>query len=211
MSTITDYDTLKTAVARWLKRDNLDAFIPDYISFGENRLWYGDVGQFPTLPLRLKQMQATDDTNSIGTDSTIPLQRGYIDTISLRVNAAGRFYPLRYLAPQQFSEYESENSDPNYYTFKDGSISVAPLAGGAYRHDYYAKEMALSAADNENDLLTNFPELYLWAACIEGCLDIQNHDLAAQFSLRLSGRLSAIQTSDFNTAAGGSLGIVVGR
>jgi len=208
---ITTYDTLKTAVARWLKRDDLTAYIPDYITFGEHRLWYGDEGQFPTKPVRLKMMQVP----ATGTISSgliqYPTDGSLVEIERLSASSGGVTWPLTYLSPQQFAEYESKTGDPKYFTFRNFSILTAPVGSATYTMDYYAKPTALSGSNSTTQPLIYFPELYLFAACIEGALDMQNDQLAARFAARLQGRINAIQRVENHQQPGGSLCVQVGR
>lgn len=215
---ITNYTTLQTAVARWLKRDDLTAYIPDYIAFGENRLWYGDKGQFQTLPLRLRIMQATDTGTIASQRIVLPsvttsgvVVSSYIETQRISVSNNGTTLPLRYLPPQQFAEQEAKTGGPSYYTFKNGAIYTAASDGSAYTHDYYGKKSPLTTTLTTNAILTAYPELYLWAACVEGALDIMSDSMAQRFAAKLQGRINALNGVDANSYAGGSLAVTVGR
>ena len=210
---ITTYAELQTAVARWLKRDDLTAYIPDYIAFGENRLWYGDKGQFPTDPLRSRANEGSE-TGTLDTASPIvPFNKTdssyYLGTISLTFTSGGTTWALRYLSPQNFNNVSLEGSSPQYYTFKDGVINLAPSAAGPWAHSFYKKSLPLSASST--GLLSYYPELYLYAACIEGALDIGGDTLAARFAARFQGRLNAINTAQKASPAGGSLAVTIGR
>lgn len=209
---ITTYATLQTAVARWLKRDDLTAQIPDYIQLGENRLWYGDKGQFETKPLRLREMQApATGTISSQTILTYSATFPYLETQRLSVTSGGDTWALRYLPPQQFAEYEAQTGDPQFYTLLNDSIKTAPSNSLAYSHDYYYRPLALSVTNTATSILVAYPELYLFAACIEGALDIMSDSMAARFQSRLQARINALQSSQANSVAGGSLAVTIGR
>lgn len=212
---ITSYSELKTAVARWLKRDDLTDLIPDYIAFGENRLWYGDRGQFPTKPFRARLMEFSNG-GTIASQTIPPSYLGdttnsYIETISLSVTSGSDQYDLRYLPPHQFSNYESQPGNPKFYTYQNQQIYTAPSTALPFRHYYYSKYPALSNAAPTNDLFVAYPELYLWAACIEGALDIMSDSMAARFAAKYQGRADAITLADKNRMAGGSLSVTIGR
>jgi hypothetical protein len=216
---ITNYSELQTAVARWLKRDDLTALIPDYIQLGENRLWHGDEGQFKTKPLRIKLMQETETGTIASQVITYPFATNgagtvyftHLETQRLSVTSGGDTWALRYLPPQQFAEKEAATGDPQYYTFLNNQIKTAPSNALAYTHDYYRRFASLSVDDTGNVILTNYPELYLFAACIEGALDIMSDSMAARFASRLQARINALQSSQGNSMAGGSLAVTIGR
>lgn len=216
---ITNYSELQTAVARWLKRDDLTAYIPDYISFGENRLWYGDKGQFPTSPLRLKIMQSTETGTISSQRIVLPTTvngdgvtvYSYLETQRLSVSSGGDTWPLRYLPPQQYAEKEAGTSDPSFYTFRNGAIYTAQSTALSYTHDYYVKRGHLATNLTTSPIMTAYPELYLFAACIEGALDIMSDSMAARFAARLQARIAALNSVETASYAGGSLGITIGR
>lgn len=216
---ITNYATLQTAVARWLKRDDLTTYIPDYIQFGENRLWYGDKGQFPTSPLRLKIMQYTDTGTISNQRISLPAAvngngittYSYLETQRLSVSSGGDTWALRYLPPHQYAEKEAGSGDPNFYTFRSGAIYTAQSNALSYTHDYYAKYGHLTDNLTTSAVLTAYPELYLFAACIEGALDIVSDSMAARFAARLQARIGAINSIETASFAGGSLAVTIGR
>lgn len=209
---ITNYTELQTAVARWLKRDDLTAYIPDYIAFGENRLWNGDKGQFQTNPLRIREMQRSE-TGTIAAasialgDATYP----YLETQRLSVSNGGSTWALRYLPPHQFAEKEAATGDAQWYTIINGQIKTAPSSTLAYSHDFYYRPLSLSDTNTTSVVLTPYPELYLFAACLEGSLDIMSDAMSARFSSRLQAKLNALQSSQANSLAGGSLAVTIGR
>lgn len=55
---ITNYGTLKTAIANWLANSTLTAYIPDFVNNAHQRIFYGAVGtQFDSPPLRVRAME----------------------------------------------------------------------------------------------------------------------------------------------------------
>jgi hypothetical protein len=207
---ITTYATLQTAVARWLKRDDLTTQIPDYIAFGENRLWYGDKGQFQTTPLRTR-LQIINHEGTIASQR-IDLSANYLETQSLSVSSGGKRWALRYLPPHQFVEHEAKDGDPQYYTMLDEeNLKTAPSNSLAFVHNYYWSFPSLTTTNISNELLIKHPELYLFAACVEGALDIMSDSMAARFAAKLQAKINALQQSQANQMAGGSLAVTIGR
>jgi hypothetical protein len=182
-------------------------------------LWYGDKGQFPTSPLRLKIMQATETGTISNQRIVLPSTvngdgvtvYSYLETQRLSVSSGGDTWALRYLPPQQYAEKEAGSSDPNFYTFRNGAIYTAQSNALAYTHDYYQKRGHLSDTLTTSPIMTAYPELYLFAACIEGALDIMSDSMAARFAARLQARIGAINSIETASFAGGSLAVTIGR
>lgn len=207
---ITTYDELKTAVARWLKRDDLTAYIPDYITLAEERIWHGDEGQFPTPALRYFVNESQDSgTSTLG--GIVALPSDYLSTLSFYITSGGIKRELRYITPQQYAQKANDSGLPNYYTIKVGSIYMAGTTDCAFTHDYYRPLTALSSSNTSNGLLTSHPGIYLDAACLEGAKDTMNWPLADRFASSLRGKIISLMRTSKDMPAGGSMAVTVGR
>lgn len=207
---ITTYDELKTAVARWMKRDDLTAYIPDYIALAETRFWYGNKGPFPTVPLRFMYMQA-EASGTVGVGGIIQPSANLLELISISVTSGGVTIPLRYLSPAQLAEKSTDSNTPQFYTFRNQAIYVAGSGAATYSYDGYSKFESLSSSVTSNPLLAYHPDIYLMGACLEGCIDTQNDQAAARFASNLAGRINALTANDAARHAGGSLAVTVAR
>lgn len=54
---ITNYGTLKTAIASWLARSDLTSYIPYFVANAQQRIFYGAVGQFDSPAIRVRAME----------------------------------------------------------------------------------------------------------------------------------------------------------
>jgi hypothetical protein len=118
---------------------------------------------------------------------------------------------LRYLAPANFSERVNNTTDAGFYSILNNTIVTAGSGAGAYQHDYYAKLLPLNSTNTTNALLTEAPNVYLFAACLEAALDLRDEQLEAQMYRRMVGAINALQNQNNNVYAGGSLAVMVGR
>jgi hypothetical protein len=206
---IATYSELVTAITRWTKRSDISTYVADYIMLAESRLYNGDDGQLPSKALRLRLMQSQESGTITG--ATIAFPTRYLETISLRAVSSGSSYPLRYLAPANFSERVNNTTDAGFYSILNNTIVTAGSGAGAYQHDYYAKLLPLNSTNTTNALLTEAPNVYLFAACLEAALDLRDEQLEAQMYRRMVGAINALQNQNNNVYAGGSLAVMVGR
>ena len=164
---ISTFSELKTAAANWLHRDGLTSRIPEFITLAESRIHYGSKDpQFPSEPLRIRNMQQRDSGTVSSGSITIPT--GYLETIRLTITVGGKNKALAYMPVVESAYYETETSEASFFTVVNGAIKVGGSGGGTgYVHDYYKALDALSDAAPTNWLITNAPNAYLYGTLIE--------------------------------------------
>ena len=159
----TTYSDLKTSVANYLNREDLTAVIPDFITLTENRL-------NRDLRVRVNLIRAETTTTS-GTDF-YNLPTDLIEIRNITYDTSSRSYALEYLSPESLSrEFGIYTSGiPRAYTNLGKDIKISPVPDGAYtiNINYFKKLETLSDATTTNNILTEFPDLYLFGACMEG-------------------------------------------
>lgn len=163
-----NYGWLKQAVERRLARSDLADYIPDFISLGESRIYYGfkDV-EVDVRPLRVREMLA------LGTQADFSLSAlpdGFLGIE--RFVVSGSDEPLTYVTPSKFSAARA--GQPRHYTFENGGISVEGGTPAEFTISYYAKFPALVADADTNWLLQNHPNIYLYSALIEAYHHVKN-------------------------------------
>lgn len=199
---ITNYGELKTAVASWLNRADLTAYIPDFIRLAEQRISYGSEDPWPTVPLRIPAMQ-TQETGSI-TNSSIAFPTRFLEPIRLAASSGGFSWSLGYVSPERFSELESSASTPTKYTYLNNAIKTAGTGAASYTLDYYQAFASLSADLDTNWVLTNAPGIYLYAALIESAPFLGDTPTLVGWLAALRSSIAAVNQST-KRQGGGSL------
>lgn len=151
---LTTYAELQTAVANWLARDDLTAYIPDFVTLFE-------CSAARRLRVRLQETSTTL-TPSSGI-ATLPTD--YLG--QRRVTWTGSpIHDLSYVAPPIYSGYlESGSGVPFVFTIEGLYLKVAPSSDTALTFEYYQKTAAVSGALNW--LWTNHPDAYLFGTLCE--------------------------------------------
>jgi len=157
---ITTYSELKSAVADWLNRSDLTSAIPNFISMAEAQM---------NRQIRHRKMvtraTATLDTPYFAVPSD------WKETIRFQLNT-NPITPLVFVTPEQLledSQMYSAANQPMFYTTIGQQFEVLPQPDGSYEAEllYYAKIPSLSDGAPTNWLLTESPDIYLYATLIQ--------------------------------------------
>lgn len=151
---LTTYADLQSQVANWLARDDLTAYIPDFITLFECSA---------ARRLRVRLQETTTTLTPSSGVATLPTD--YLG--QRRVTWTGSpIHDLGYVAPTIYSGYlESGAGIPSVYTIEGTSLKVAPSDDTALTFVYYQKTAAISGALNW--LYTAHPDVYLFGSLCE--------------------------------------------
>jgi hypothetical protein len=153
---ITTYSELKTAVADWLNRSDLTAAIPNFIALAEAQM---------NRQIRHRKMVTRADATLDTPYFAVPSD--WLENIRFQLNT-NPVTPLVYQTPEQITEtsqvYSAANQ-PMFYTMVGQQFQVVPAPSGSFDSEllYYAKIPALSDTNTTNWLLTEAPDVYLYA------------------------------------------------
>jgi len=174
---ITGYSSLQTAVADWLARSDLTAYIPDFIAAAEQEIFFGtDDPAFPYDGLRVRQMESTA-TLSLSTNP-VSLPADFLEQRRLYINDTNRT-PLSAVSPEQLlTDYpNSATGRPQEFAIEGNGVRFGPDPDSAYdaRLLYYAKPDPL-ATTSTNGVISAYPMVYLYAALAASAPFTQNDD-----------------------------------
>lgn len=160
---ITDYPSLKTAVANYLHRTDLTANIPDFISMAEWRI---------ARALRVSQLLTTGSVTVSAGASTGTLPTGFLELANVKISTGAE---LQYVPPDRIDNV-SGSGVPWVYTLVGSTITVAPTwtAGGTLTVTYWKKETELSDSNTTNWYVTSAPDALLYGALLESAPFIQS-------------------------------------
>lgn len=158
--TISTYAELQTAVINRLHRANLAALVPDFIALGEARI-YRD--------LRIRAMEtALAGTIAAG---VLALPTGYIELKSAYIDGSPARKLTRKTLDFIYTNYptRSSSSCPVYMAREGDNFVFGPYPDTSYavKGIYYKRLPALSDSNTTNWLITNAPDILLYAALVE--------------------------------------------
>ena len=174
------YATLQAEIADDLNRQDLTAVIPRFIRDGE---------AFLNSALRHHLMETVAPLQfNIDPDFAGPfVLRGGVATLPID------FLEARSLSTESnvFLEHVRPDSEewlfkhrpsyPQYYTVDGGKILTRPIYTGFAVLGYYATIPALSNTNTSNWLLTRFPNIYRFAALVEGAKYLRDEPLEKSY------------------------------
>lgn len=156
---LADYSSLKTTIASFLDDAGIDAYIPDMVTLAEARI---------NRVLRTREMQkratATMDTAS----RFLACPASFAEMISLRLNST-QLAGVSYISNAQIDDFYNQAAGrPEYYTIWGDELEFNRLSDSAYEIEmkYYKKVAALSDSNTTNDVLTYYPDIYLYGALV---------------------------------------------
>ena len=158
--TITNFGTLKTAIADTLNRDDMTSVIPQFVSLAQ--------AQFNRKIRSHRQITR----GSLTIDAQFEaLPADWLETIRITMDAN----PIRVLTQISMDDLtryrtaiDNTTDAPVYFSHNGTDIELFPTPSTSYTGEitYYAKVTALSADGDTNWLLTNNPDIYLYASLI---------------------------------------------
>jgi hypothetical protein len=194
------YTDLKSAIANWLARPDdptLTPFIPDFITLAETRI---------NRDLRLRAMETRATASLAG--AYVALPPGFLEMRNFQLNT-NPVTALSYVTPQQLdaSWAGSSAGRPAVYTIIGDAIQVGPAPDAAYDAEmaYYKKIDALSPSRPANRLLTDAPDIYLYASLLEATPFLMNDERLPVWSAAYENAVRAAMTAEDRARWGGSV------
>jgi len=167
------YADLETQVANWLHRDDLTAYIPDFITL------------FEAVAARRMKVRPQETTVSLTTTGgSVALPSDYLGWQRLTWTGSP-VTDLTYAHPSVLKVYypTSPAGIPQMFTIESGNIKIMPTDDTGLELLYFQKTGALSAALNW--LYTNHPDAYLNGTLYEAYKFAKdNENMAAYKALR---------------------------
>ena len=191
---ISNHTELVAQIKSWANRsDNaFDGEVQGFIALAERRIYDGNEDE-GSDPLRVKELEA--DTTISFTNGVGSLPADFLEMRALtRDNDQTG---LDYLSPQRFEVMKAEltsGGNPGYYTIKQGNVELAPGWTGSLDCHYYQELPELTTGANA--VLTNYDNIYLWAALIEALTWVENDTRAALFRTRYNGAVRGANTKN---------------
>lgn len=186
---ITTNAELLSAIASWLARDDLTAFIPDFI-----RLFEADAAR------RLKVRPQATTTTLTPSSGVATLPTDYLGY--QRVTWTGSpIHDLNYVAPAIYAGYlETGAATPTVFTIEGEILKVAPSDDTALTFSYFQRTGAVASALQW--LFNIHPDAYLAGSLAQAAAFNKEFDTAGTWLARCDQIFNGIQSLDFNERQG---------
>ena len=154
------FATLKTDVADYLHRTDLTAKMGTFIALAEAAMF---------RELQIKALAVSVTGTTVGEYATLPADFGTV--VRLAATVGDSEYNLDYKA----KDYTTTLTYPNSYSLENNKLRIfGTSTGQAYTLYYIANIAPLSDSNTTNWLLTNAPDLYLYATSLEAAKYIKD-------------------------------------
>jgi hypothetical protein len=194
---LANYSGLQASIANWTHRSDLTPLIPDFVTMAESRI---------SRDLRLRRQITVGTLNCVAGVATVTIPDDWLEFENLSVEANPSrqlvYVPVEHID----AKYNSEDSGiPAVFTIEGSQILLGPKPDSNYVLDsiYYARFPSIITSST-NWLLTNHPNIYLFACLIEAFLYTQNAEQAAVFTQRYMQGVEQLQQQDDRATHSGS-------
>lgn len=206
MAIIVDYASLKTAVADYLARSDLTSFIPNFIQAAENRIY---------RELRVRQMINGHTVNTVAGDSSVLIDdlsvitiAQFLEIAAMAVEGGGTTtFAERANKQVMTREYPPPASGrPKLFRTASQTILLAPIPDSVYtlHVDVYERAPAMTENDDDPWIVTDAPEMVLYAALVEAEPFIKNDPRIATWEQKYTQARDSLQAADRREQMGGS-------
>lgn len=195
---ITTYAELKAAAANWLVRGDLTARIPEFITLAETRL-------NRVLRTRLSET----DVALAGTVGarTVALPAGFTEALALWIVGAEGRAKLRFMAAELIGA-ASLRGEPGAWTVDGATLTFDRPCDQAFPLTLrMLRGYALSDAAPTNGLLSEAPDVYLFATLCEAGPFLRDAELAGTYEAKLDRAIRELNSKDARSRAPRTLGV----
>lgn len=192
--TISDYADLQDAIYKWLLRENSDlvvttAQVKRFISLCEAEL---------NRELKIRSLQDSSDLVTVEDQDFITLPSGFKRMISF--GFVGQPQNIEFVGTlnEMRTRYGKDKARPEAFLIAGNRIKFNCPADAAHDMsiDYYKKITALSDANTTNDILTDYPDAYLYGALKQAQLQIGNEKKLIAYGTSFTGIVERIINED---------------
>ena len=162
------YTDLLASVALWTNRNDISSAIPDFVTLCEEDL---------NRRLRSPLNETMDTAFAIaGRYTALPtdfaeMRRVFLLDSSVRTE----------LVPLPQAGSVSDSGIPIWYNIVDNQLEVVPIGTYTLEITYYNTVPAL-VSNSTNNVLTNFPSVYLYGTCMQAGLFLNDVGMVGKFS-----------------------------
>lgn len=187
---ISTYSELKASVASWIDRTDLTTLIPDFVTLAESDI---------NTDLRCQAMEQY--TVGTLTGDTLAHPTRYLE--ARRFTVGGLNY--RYVTPEVYAAAVESGSSQTLFTAIGQTFYIlGGSSGDDYTLVYYAGFAAMSDDSDTNWLLTNRPNVYLWGACRQAAVFLEDEGKINKYATLYQDSLGRLASRERNSSVSGS-------
>ena len=186
---------LQQLIADYLHRTDLAALIPTWIDMARQRIGRDLRSQYNQVVL--------DPFSTTAQISPLPADYRGMKEISYTQGVAR--IQLRGGSVDALAAYAQTGIGTRWYRVDGMNIETVPYQARDYRMIYFSNPSALVVDTDTNDVLTNYPYLYLYAALVEGFFYTQDAGGREKALENYTSEVSELNRQSANADAGAQL------
>lgn len=157
--TITTYEELKVAVQDYSKRSDILSLVDTFIDIAESAMYSN-----PDCNLRAQQMEHRATGSTSITTRYVAFPTRYLEMRQVKLNLTEGDYILEARTPESMS-ISSAAGIPTQFCMTN-QVELNCISDAVYTIEFlhYRRLAPLTAAAPTNDILTNYPQVYLYGA-----------------------------------------------
>ncbi|WP_293907482.1 hypothetical protein [Phenylobacterium sp.] len=193
---ITTYGELQAAAANWLVRGDLTQRIPEFVALAETRL---------NRVLRTRLSEAEVALNATVGARTIPLPAGFTEPLRVWIERPDRRDELPFLEASLIGA-SWLRGEPRAWTVDGDKLGFDRPCDQAYAFTLrMLRRFALSDAAPTNGVLSDAPDVYLFATLSEAAPFLRDAELAAAYETKLGRAIEELNAKDARSRAARTL------
>lgn len=188
---LSTYTELQASIENWLNRDDLAAFIPDFIALFEDN--FGREARVREMLVRAVTVPAADEPRE-------NLPADLLELKAIQFNASSTRVP-QFVTPAWLRNYRRHSATgsgvPNFYTIEGGEFlfDVTP-SDVELEILYYQKIPRLSGTQPSNWLLAAHPDIYLYGALVHSAPFLKDDERIATWDTLYQRGVRALKKQD---------------
>lgn len=186
---IASYSDLQTAVADYLHRSDLTSAIQTWIGVAED--------EFEETLYFLRLLNPPTAFSATASFTDLPADFRRMRSVALIAN--NRRYPMRNVSMDAFNTFVynvTPGGLPHSFVITGGQIGIAPGTSADLEIEYWPTFSALSGSVSTNDVLDNYPRLYLYRTLMEGAIYLRYAELYTQMQQQFAQAFDQATQSD---------------
>jgi len=192
---ISTYAELQTAIAAWAHRSTSN--VTDFIDLAESRI-------NAALKSRLAEVEVTLTATVSSRYITLPSR--YISNIGLWLTTYGNRIEIFYVSPESLPVISTSNGQPYYYTIDGENVAFDYPNSSAFTYTFRYKKGYDIASTSTNDILTRYPNVYLYGSLREAALFGHDDNDAMKWEAAYQAALEECSNSEFENKTTVTLG-----
>jgi len=189
---ITTYAELQAAAANWLVRADLTARIPEFITLAEARL---------NRVLRARMAEVEQPLTGVIGSRFVPLPSGFAEALAVWIEAPTGRRPLAFAEPALIGAC-SLRGEPGAWSIDRDRLAFERPCDQAYGFTLrMLAKFALSNVAPANALLSDYPDVYLFATLCEAAPFLRDAELAGAYEARLERAIGEVNAKDARNRA----------